>query len=290
MSTLDRYKKKGGFVQILTLIETSEPAKSEKFLNIIAQESTVWAQAIKDKALSIEKIKTLGERVLAEALEELPPNVLATALVNQDPEGQNTILVCLSAGLRKKIENSLKESPEPRPGDIISCQLRVIGACRSAITDGRVKQSLLPKDLQIPEDIENQLAQAQLAQTIESVVQTPLNSTAHSTHPSSLAFAQDSSQNSPQGSGSLSGSSSNSSLSSASSLGSFSGSPSTSNSTSVTEPNSGRVSGSEFSPSHHQEVLELKKALQKLVEENQNLKNQLLENQNRFNQIKRILG
>ena len=39
---IDRYKKKGGFIQLLNLLETSSKAKQDQFLGLISQESKIW--------------------------------------------------------------------------------------------------------------------------------------------------------------------------------------------------------------------------------------------------------
>ena len=39
MSMIDRYKKKGGFLQLLNLLETTGGEKREKFLKMIAEEN-----------------------------------------------------------------------------------------------------------------------------------------------------------------------------------------------------------------------------------------------------------
>jgi hypothetical protein len=167
VSTLERYKKKGGFIQILTLIESSEPTKAAKFLSIIEQESQTWAHAIKEKALTLEKIKKLEKSVLYEAFDALPATVLANAMI-KSPDLKEAIIPCLSAIKQKKTEVAMTENPDPRPGDIIACQLRMISALRAAITEGRVKQSSLPKELQISENIENELTQADWSKALAS--------------------------------------------------------------------------------------------------------------------------
>jgi len=234
MSALERYKKKGGFIQILTLIESSEPAKAEKFLALIAQESKIWAQTIKEKSLTIEKMKTLGEQVLSESLDTIPVPVLANALIKEPIETRNLILPCLNQTSRKKIELAMADNPSPRPGDILACQLRIISACRAAITDGRVKQNQLPKDLQIDEDIETTLSQETWTQALNNLPQegSPTNLVSQT--------AQSVSTNS--------------------------------------------------SHSNSNEVTDLKKRLQKLSEENQHLKNQILDLQDKIIQIKKVVG
>lgn len=160
MGTLERYQKKGGFAQIVSLIESSEPEKAKKFLTIIANESPIWEQAIRLKSLTITKIAALGERPLTEGLVTLPANIIAVALAKESTEIRNQFFVALGGNVQKKIENAERDNPEPRLGEIIACQLKIISAIRAAITDGRIKQNQLPSDLQISDNIESQLTNA----------------------------------------------------------------------------------------------------------------------------------
>ena len=71
MSMIDRYKKHGGFVQLLQLIETTEHAKSEKFLKMIAEENPVWEAEIRKKVLSIDRLLGWNQTYLMEFLPRL---------------------------------------------------------------------------------------------------------------------------------------------------------------------------------------------------------------------------
>ena len=66
MGMLDRYKKKGGFIQLLQLIETSNKQKQEQFLGIVAQESVIWEAEIRRKSLTLEKMLKWNATYLAE--------------------------------------------------------------------------------------------------------------------------------------------------------------------------------------------------------------------------------
>ena len=80
MAMLDRYKKKGGFVQLLQLIETSPKAKQEQFLSLIASESPAWEEALRKKTITAEKILSWAPEVLAEVVTRLPPLTVSVIL------------------------------------------------------------------------------------------------------------------------------------------------------------------------------------------------------------------
>ncbi|MCS6838553.1 MAG: hypothetical protein NZ480_06865 [Bdellovibrionaceae bacterium] len=168
MSSLERYKKKGGFLQLLSLVESSEPAKAERFLQLIQQEGEPWVAMILKKRLTLEKVSRLPERVISEALEVLPANVLAVAYWKEPEEVRQQVFQKLSPVLKKKIENAFRDIHDPRPGDIISCQIRIFQSVRQTLHNGSIPQNLIPEDLRIPNDIEDQLTLATLSQKLKT--------------------------------------------------------------------------------------------------------------------------
>ncbi|RYZ83809.1 MAG: hypothetical protein EOP04_19245 [Proteobacteria bacterium] len=73
---LDRYKKKGGFSQLLNLIETSGGRKQEQFLGLIAQENPAWERELKSKILTVDRIFSWPEDVMSEVLSRIQPLTL----------------------------------------------------------------------------------------------------------------------------------------------------------------------------------------------------------------------
>lgn len=63
---LDRYKKKGGFHQLLQLLETSPSAKREQFLTLIGGENPVWEDALRRRVLTITRVYGWESQYLAE--------------------------------------------------------------------------------------------------------------------------------------------------------------------------------------------------------------------------------
>ncbi len=79
MSTLGRFRKPGGFQQLLTLIETCDPSKQKNLLLLIGNEDPGWAHLVKVKALSFERVLSWPIEVLMEVTPPLPDNVLAAS-------------------------------------------------------------------------------------------------------------------------------------------------------------------------------------------------------------------
>ncbi|MBX2994714.1 MAG: hypothetical protein KF681_07825 [Bdellovibrionaceae bacterium] len=156
MAMIDRYKKKGGFVQLLNLIETTAPAKAEKFLQMIAEESPVWEAEIRKKCISLDRMSTWNQTYLMEVFPRLTPNVIGTALSSLPEEKKQIFLGALAFSERRKVEDFLKEA-KPQPGEVASCQMKIINEVRAMVSQGALKLDKVDAELAIPENIEDQL-------------------------------------------------------------------------------------------------------------------------------------
>lgn len=169
MGMLDRYKKKGGFVQLLNLIETSGKQKQDQFLNLIAQENAVWESTIREKSLSLDKILSWDVSHLREIFSRLQPLTLATAISGMPKEKTDIVLSCMSVTDKRKIEQVLDES-KPTPAEIGTCILRIITETRGFISSGILKIEKIDPELVIPENIEELLASQSAAAFGQSVL------------------------------------------------------------------------------------------------------------------------
>jgi flagellar motor switch protein FliG len=79
VSTLSRFRKPGGFQQLLTLIETCEPAKQKSLLHLIGTEDPGWAHLVRVKMLSFERVLSWPIEILMEITPPLPDHVLTTS-------------------------------------------------------------------------------------------------------------------------------------------------------------------------------------------------------------------
>lgn len=186
MGMLDRYKKKGGFSQLINLIETSGKAKQEQFLNLIKQENPVWEEAIRKKLLSVDKILAWNPVYLGEVLSRVQPLTLATALHEMPRERAEKLLSCMSITERRKIFQQMDES-KPSPAEISTCMMKLITETRGFIKDGILKMDKIDQELVIPENIEEILANTPMSlSAIESAVAS--ESGGETTNPSELRF------------------------------------------------------------------------------------------------------
>lgn len=135
MGMLDRYKKSGGFVQLLTLIESFPPPKQEKFLQMIAEENGTWAKALRERVLTVERILAWPPSTLAEIVPTLSVNVLAIALHGLDTVNREKIMGGLPNSERRRIELEF-DVVQPKPQDIVTTLAKLVESVRGMITEG----------------------------------------------------------------------------------------------------------------------------------------------------------
>jgi hypothetical protein len=156
MGMLDRYKKKGGFIQLLTLIETSGKQKQDQFLNLIAQENKAWEQGIRKHMFSLERILGWQSQFLAEIFSRIQPLTLSTVLHGMPPEKLEAILGCLSIGDKRKIMSAVSER-NPTPAEKATCVMKIISEVRGYCLGGVIKLDKADPEIAIPENIEELL-------------------------------------------------------------------------------------------------------------------------------------
>lgn len=161
MGMVDRYKKNGGFVQLLQVLETCGPKKYDQFMNIIVEEDPNWAEAIKDKMLTFDKILNWKPEVLLEILANVNHLAFGTALKGQTPEVLTKFLGNLSNQEKRKLEQQMDDM-KPTAVEISSCMMKVISETRGLLTAGTLKPAKVDASLVIPENFEEKLAAAKV--------------------------------------------------------------------------------------------------------------------------------
>lgn len=159
MGMLDRYKKKGGFSQLLTLIETSGGKKQEQFLGLISQESPAWEQELKKKMLHVDRIFSWPQDVMSEVLSRLQPLTLCVSLHGRPPEQVEKILSPLPPISKRRILDQMSEL-NPNPAEKATCEMKLITEVRAVVAAGYIKLEKFDADLFIEENIEEKLNHA----------------------------------------------------------------------------------------------------------------------------------
>lgn len=157
-SSLTRYKKAGGFLQLLTLLETFGPQKREKFLEMIEQESPTWANAIREKMISIDRIFTWPDDLVSDVFSSLPPKNMAYALSGLPEAYREKVMKFMSVSDKRRMETVWTEN-KPTADEVASTLVQVVDMARKMMNDKKLHPEKFDESLTIPEDFEMHLDQ-----------------------------------------------------------------------------------------------------------------------------------
>ncbi len=188
MSSLLRYKKSGGFIQLLSLIETFGPQKKDKFLEMIEQESPTWERALREKMLTFERIFSWPEEVIVDVFKQLQPKTLAFALQGIKPEQREKILTYFSHSERRRLDDILTES-KPKPEEIASTLVKVVEQTRKMLKERTLHAEKFDSALSIPEDYEAKLEERAAHDTFATMSAAPAAPAASAVKPQVKAAA-----------------------------------------------------------------------------------------------------
>lgn len=163
MAMVDRYKKSGGFVQLIQVIETCNSKKREQFMNIINEESPIWAEALNQKSLSFDKIVNWKADVLLDVVASVNSLAMSAALKSLSTEVLAMFLEKLSHQERRKFETYLQEA-NPNPNEIASSVLKIVSETRLLLIQGTLKADKIDLNLVIPEEFESMLERGEQRQ------------------------------------------------------------------------------------------------------------------------------
>ena len=200
MPMLDRYRKKNGFAQLLQLIEGSHTQKREQFLNLIKEESVVWEAELRKRILTFDRLTKWNPQYLSEIFTRVQPLTLAVAYYEYSPDLMKAALSQLSPTLLKKIEITQSEV-KPTAADRFTCQIKIIEEARSLFKQGTLQLVKVDEELFIPNQIEEIIGEREkeelINQRISAVSSAIEQNSVTSTAPSSVAALQVSSASSP---------------------------------------------------------------------------------------------
>lgn len=157
MGMLDRYKKKGGFSQLLQLLETSPVAKREQFLGLIAGENPAWEDALRRRILTVNRVYSWDPQYLVEVFSRLPPLTLASSLHGNPPEQVEHLLSCLPPISKRKIV-SMMEEIKPSAAEKSTSIAKLLSEVRTFISQGIIRLDKVDPEFLVPENIEETLS------------------------------------------------------------------------------------------------------------------------------------
>lgn len=156
MSMLTRYRRAGGFVQLLQLIETCEPKKQAKLLETVENEDPRWAREISKKMLTLSKVLSWDGPTLGEVCFKLQDLTLAVAFHGLTSAQEEKFLETFSHTQRRRITD-LKAEKSPSDAEIKTAFNKLLETVREMISHGELNLKALDPSLIIEDDIEEKL-------------------------------------------------------------------------------------------------------------------------------------
>lgn len=148
MSMLARYKKQGGFEQLLLLLETSNAKKQEQFFNLIAAENPATAALLKSKMLTIEKIFSWDVSFLGDVTSNIPPKILAIVIKHLGPEYIEKAIATFSHGKKQEMQQMIADAGTT-PGEVETAKMKMITMIRELNRNKVIKIEKIAPELDI---------------------------------------------------------------------------------------------------------------------------------------------
>ncbi|MCB0340943.1 MAG: hypothetical protein H6626_10135 [Pseudobdellovibrionaceae bacterium] len=157
MSTLARYRKRGGFKQLLHLVETSVEKKRENLLRVIEAEDHYWAECIRERMLTIEKVLSWEaeplERIMSEFSEEVWVKCLFALPETERQPTLEKVTQFKSSAQQKHVAEAMNDAT-PTSGEVEAAGLMVIKKVRQLQGSGDFRPEQFDPKLAIS-DLDN---------------------------------------------------------------------------------------------------------------------------------------
>ncbi len=138
MSMLARFKKPGGFVQLVNLIETCVEPKKAQLLKAVESENPGWAKLLNEKMLTIDKVFSWPAESVAEVTTRLPDRIVAIAMQGLKEELRPKATFSMSHMKLRAIEEIIT-GYKANPGEIQAAFLKIIMKARELEKGGELR-------------------------------------------------------------------------------------------------------------------------------------------------------
>lgn len=140
MSMLARYKKAGGLMELVKLIEESGEPKKSQLMGMVLAEDPDFAAQVQAKVYSYEKIRALPEGIIAEVIGSTPPKIVALAVQGETEDFIKLVERCLGKNFAEyKAEKEILVEKPAAPPQIESARRKLLTEARKLEKDGRIK-------------------------------------------------------------------------------------------------------------------------------------------------------
>lgn len=167
MGLLERYKKSGGFVQLLGLLETCTPQKREKFLSMIREENPSWETALRPRILTVDRIFTWSPVMLTEILTRIPTINIAVLFSSFDDSRRAQMSSILNFNQHKQVKE-LVESKKFTLSEVNISMEKFLTEARNLINQGIIKLDKVDPEMEVPFDVEEKLNTASVIKNMNA--------------------------------------------------------------------------------------------------------------------------
>lgn len=155
MSMLNRFRKPGGFIQLLSLVETCDQQKKNNLLQLVGSEDPGWAYLVKLKSITFERILSWPVNILMEITPHLSDRILVTAYhmaqsvaKTGQSDGPEKWLKALPSMKAKEISR-LAQSSSINPIEHHAAAIKIIQTVRELEAKGLIRFSQFDPTLEI---------------------------------------------------------------------------------------------------------------------------------------------
>ncbi len=130
MSVLARYRKPGGFKQLLQLIETSQPLKQEKLLEVVEKEDPAWADLIRQKKITPDMVLSWKADDLVVIFENMMPRHCACLCKNLEEERFKEIAALFTPEKFRDVKGIVGDSSQPTESELVAAHNHLLETVR----------------------------------------------------------------------------------------------------------------------------------------------------------------
>lgn len=144
---------------------------------MIEAESHEWAQALREKMLTLERVFSWPDQVVVEIFKSLPAKSQAFALSGMKDEQKAKITPFYSPAEQRRLNDVLTES-KPKPEEVQATLFKLVEMARKMITERELNPEKFDASLIIPEDFENKLeasASAKVSADVSAAAEAAVN-------------------------------------------------------------------------------------------------------------------
>jgi len=149
MSVLNRYRKPGGFRQLVQLIETSQPVKQAQLLKAVAHEDPNWAQLLMQKKITIDMVLAWDKSLVWIIFEAMQDRHCATLLCHLGHDWTNQVPQNLHQEKARQIRRLLLGMGDPSPAEIRAAQVHLLEVVRLLDEEKRINLRLIDPRLDL---------------------------------------------------------------------------------------------------------------------------------------------